>query len=68
MGNKQKIKLTFKDWDYTCGDGCCYDYGTDVFVNGEEVSTHQSNLEQTLRDVLEHLGYEVEIEYEDEEK
>ena len=66
--DKQKIKLTFKDWDYTCGDGCCYDYGTDVFVNGEEVSTHQSNLEQTLRDVLEHLGYEVEIEYEDEEK
>lgn len=63
--DNMKIKLTLVDWDYTCADGCCYDWGTDVFVNGEEVSTYQSSLEQTLRDVLEHLGYEVEIEYED---
>lgn len=62
--DKSSITLTLEDWDYTCADGCCYDYGTDVIINGERVSTYQSNLEQTLREVLEYLGHKVEIKYE----
>ncbi len=65
--DKSLVTLTLKDWEYTCGDGCCYEWGTDVMINGERVSTYQSNLEQTLREVLEHLGHKVEIIYEQTE-
>ena len=62
--DRSTITLTLEDWEYTCGDGCCYEYGTDVMINGEKVSTYQISLEQTLREVLEHLGHKVEIIYE----
>jgi ArsR family metal-binding transcriptional regulator len=66
------IKITFKDWDYTCGDGCCYKYGTKIYINGVEVehpneeikdnSYVGNNEEIAVHAVLKHLGYEVEIE------
>lgn len=48
-------------WHWTCGDGCCDDYGVDIFVNGVEMETRYENLEQNIQEILEHLGYEVEI-------
>ena len=29
------IRLDY--WDYTCGDGCCYTTGYDVFVDGQKI-------------------------------
>jgi len=65
--DKQKIKLTFKDWDYTCGDGCCYEADTELLVNGDSITQYASGTEYLLTSVLEYLGYEVEISYEDDE-
>ena len=31
-----KILLHQEYWDYTCGDGCCYDWGTDVTLESPE--------------------------------
>lgn len=72
MSNK-KLKLLLKDWNYTCGDGCCYEYGTIIEINGEEVRHPDDKLlsnvylgndvELALRSVLKYLGYEVEVEH-----
>jgi hypothetical protein len=62
-----KVKITFKEYESTCGDGCCYDYGMITTVNGEELEFRNSDTETIVKGILEKLGYEVEIEsiYED---
>ena len=62
------LRITLEDWDYTCGDGCCHDYGQDIYLDGEKLDEqHAEDNENALRAVLEKLGYKVEIEkiYED---
>jgi hypothetical protein len=59
---KEKLIIDFKDWDHTCGDGCCYTYGTDIFLNGENLEEqYAEDSRNALKVVLEKLGYEVEI-------
>jgi N-acetyl-anhydromuramyl-L-alanine amidase AmpD len=62
------LRITLKDWEHTCGDGCCYDYGQDIYLDGEKLDEqHAEDSENALRAVLEKLGYKIEIEniYED---
>jgi hypothetical protein len=62
---KENLKIKTKSWDYTCGDGCCYTWGTDVFINGKKITKGKSdNINTILKDVLEHLGYQIKINYE----
>jgi hypothetical protein len=62
---KKKLKIKTKSWDYTCGDGCCTTWGTDVFINNEKVSSGDyNNIELILKDVLEYLGYQIKINHE----
>lgn len=72
------MKITLRDWEYTCGDGCCYEYGTQILIDGKEVEHYDeeqvvniyvgSDVEVALRSVLKHLGFEnVEIDREYEE-
>lgn len=57
---KEKVLIETESWDYTCGDGCCYDYGTRLYVNGEQVSVGSSDVDVTaIANVLEVLGYEI---------
>jgi hypothetical protein len=59
----KKLNLRFEDWDYRCGDGCCYEYGTDIFINGKKVDfSGGGSMEQAVEAVLTHLGYKVELE------
>jgi|LauGreDrversion4_2_1035121.scaffolds.fasta_scaffold832243_1 hypothetical protein len=73
-----KIKVTFKDWHYQCGDGCCDSYGTKLYLNDEELEHPNTEIldngyvgddaQTALHAVLKKLGYEVEFEnkhYED---
>jgi hypothetical protein len=68
-GNKafsknELIKVSFEDYEYTCSDGCCHDYGTIVTVNGTELPNHNyQDPGNTVEQVLNYLGYNVEIEY-----
>lgn len=50
--------IEFKSWDYTCSDGCCYDAGTSLSINGEEVCDNVDLLQpdQLVELVLEKLG------------
>jgi hypothetical protein len=68
----KKVKITLEEWDYTCGDGCCYSYGTKVYLDGKELehpnpevddnSYVGDNVSTALLAVLKELGYEVEID------
>jgi len=61
MDNKAKIKITLDDYCYNCADGCCTNYGTIVKVNGVEMPFHNQDVKTILEQVLQHLGYDVEI-------
>lgn len=68
---ENKLKITLEHWDYTCGDGCCTDYGVKLYLNDKELehpNPEQWNnnyigqdVETALESVLKELGYEVEI-------
>jgi hypothetical protein len=68
----KKVKIILEDWDHTCGDGCCYSYGTKIYLNGKELEhpnpeVHDNSyvgmdVDTALRAVLKELGYEVEVE------
>jgi len=59
---KEKLHIKLHDYYYTCGDGCCTNYGLIKTVNGVQMSSHNQDVYTVLKEVLEHLGYEVEIE------
>lgn len=63
-GSVLKIKL--HEYAYHCGDGCCYNYGTITTINDIELPCHNQDAGTILQQVLEHLGYKVEIDYSDD--
>jgi hypothetical protein len=66
-----KLKITFKEWDYTCGDGCCTTFGTKLYLNDKELEHPNTDIldnsyvgedvQTALHAVLKELGYEVEF-------
>jgi hypothetical protein len=63
-----KVKIKFKEYYYNCGDGCCTNYGTITTVNDVELDSHNQDTETIVKGILEHLGFEVEIENEYDEE
>jgi hypothetical protein len=67
----KKIKITFENWDYTCGDGCCTDWGSKIYLNDKELEHPNTDIQDNsyvgedvqtaLHAVLKELGYEVEF-------
>ena len=60
--NKGKLNISLTEYTYECGDGCCTNFGTVTAVNGVDLPYHNQDTATILQQVLEHLGYEVEIE------
>ena len=60
--NELKIKL--EEYGYSCSEGCCYNYGIITTVNGVQMPLHNTDTGTILKQVLEYLGYKVEIDYE----
>jgi len=61
---KEKLKIELIDYDYDCADGCCTYYGTMTKVNGVELECHNQDTATIVKQILEYLGYEVEVNYE----
>jgi hypothetical protein len=71
MSESKKLKITFEDWHYQCGDKCCDSYGTYLYLNGEKLEhpnpeIHDNSylgedVQTALHAVLKKLGYEVEF-------
>jgi hypothetical protein len=57
----KKLKITFDEYNYQCSDGCCDHYGTVTTINGVELSCHNQDYETIVEQILEYLGYEVDI-------
>jgi hypothetical protein len=61
----EELLIELEEWDHRCGDGCCYTYGVNIFVNGEQIEDEDgTNPHQLLTAVLNKLGYKnVQVEY-----
>jgi hypothetical protein len=70
-GVKSSVFIEFKEWDYTCGDGCCYLFVTKLLLNGKELehpneeikdsSYVGDNIQTAIHAILNELGYEVKF-------
>jgi hypothetical protein len=61
--NDQPLNINLHEFGYSCGDGCCYNYGTVVTVNNIELDSNDQEAGTMLKNVLDHLGYNVNITY-----
>ena len=57
------MKIETQDWSNTCGDGCCYNYGTTLYIDGKEIEERTfSSCGDAYEYVLtELLGIEVDV-------
>ena len=58
------FKIESQCWDYTCGDGCCYEFGESIIINGETVT--QNFCMESIQDIIKHVGIDVDnvsVEY-----
>ncbi len=53
--------FTFENWDYTCGDGCCYEWGIEVKYKDEQISKYGRLGKSTIADVFKEIGIQVEV-------
>lgn len=70
MKKTDELLIELEEWDSTCGDGCCYNYGINIFINGEQIEDEDgSSPQQLLKAVLNKLGYtNVKVEYKYDEQ
>lgn len=60
---KPKLNIKIDEYYYNCSDGCCTNYGTITTVNELELPCHNQDAPTMIKQILEHLGYEVEMEF-----
>ena len=52
-----KYKLRFNTFDWACGDGCCSDYITEIFVNEKEITSHSfMRCQEQLKQIIEYIN------------
>lgn len=66
------VSIKLEDWDYSCGDGCCYSYGTKLLMNGKELehpdkevldnSYVGNDIQTAITAILTELGFNVTFE------
>lgn len=59
------VKVHAEDWHYTCGDGCCDDWGTDIFIDGKKVDLGHSVDVEDVENILKAVGVEYELTTQD---
>jgi hypothetical protein len=70
-GVKSSVLIEFKEWDYTCGDGCCTSFGTKLLLNGKELEHPNEEIKDNsyvgddtqtaIHAILKELGYDVKF-------
>lgn len=61
----KKLKVVAKPYEYECGDGCCYEYGYDVYITDEK-GVKEFPSTPTVEDALLEYFYgqvDIEVEY-----
>lgn len=57
----EKIIIELAEYSISCFDDCYTDYGTITKVNGKELFCTNQDTETIIKQLLNHLGYEVDI-------
>jgi ABC-type proline/glycine betaine transport system substrate-binding protein len=57
----KELDINFHEYSYSCGEGCCTDYGTITTINGVVLEDNTSEYTVIIKQILEHLGYKVNI-------
>ena len=57
-----KYVIELNSWEYECGDGCCYDYGLELIVNGESLTRHFDPSNGSFPEVLQELLDKCEVD------
>lgn len=66
--NNGDRNILFQPYHYECGDGCCDEYGTNVYVNGFNLNCSGDDAESVVGSLIEFLNIDnVIIDYEYEE-
>ena len=62
------MKVTIIPWDHQCADGCCYDWGNEVWLDDYCLGKHYSDAPfQLIEDLVEYfMGVRPETEIEEE--
>ena len=61
-------EITFKSYHYECSDGCCSEWGTNVYINGFGACIDGESVESVAEGLMEFLEIDdVKILYEDED-
>jgi hypothetical protein len=63
MKPTKNLNITLEFYDSTCAEGCCYDCGIITTVNSVKLENHNTDTKSIVKQILEHLGYEVSIEH-----
>lgn len=56
-----QFKLEIRSWDSYCGDGCCYDWGEELFINDVMVHSGSDVDVDSVISALEFAGHTVEF-------
>lgn len=56
-------KILIKEYHHSCSDGCCDEWGTELIVNEKLVGTYADVDKDVVKNLLEALDVEFELEY-----
>lgn len=62
MTTNKLVKLRQEAKDTTCGDGCCWEWWEELYVDDVEVYANEDIDVHAVIRVLNYLGYDVSIE------
>jgi hypothetical protein len=57
----QTLDVIVDEYNYSCADGCCNEYGIKITINGVELPYHNTDTSTIVPMVLEHLGFKVNL-------
>lgn len=63
IDGRRKVIIEIEDWEYECGDGCCYDWGTILRVNGSQLIDRFDGNVYVIEGILQMLDIDYEINY-----
>ncbi|HID0815760.1 TPA: hypothetical protein ACXNW8_001370 [Clostridium botulinum] len=59
-------EIIITDWEQSCSDGCCYEYGTELIIDDYIVTRYFDMDIEMLKAILKALGIEFVLKFESE--
>lgn len=61
------MKVSLIEWNWTCGDGCCFEWGYDLYIDGEKIESFPSPDEALEWVLINRFSVVIEKGFEDDE-